>query len=93
MSGLSGQSLEWSGDDGGWYALIQDEHVQINVRLTAPLPKDFPNRQLVTGVSILSGDGHAFIVEVNRPYNVETSGCPDGVHVPGERCSPGICRR
>lgn len=80
MSGLSGQSLEWSGDDGGWYALIQDEHVQINVRLTAPLPKDFPNRQLVTGVSILSGDGHAFIVEVNRPYNVETSGCPDGVH-------------
>ncbi|MEP4900176.1 MAG: hypothetical protein ABJX82_00025, partial [Paracoccaceae bacterium] len=80
MTGLSGQSLEWSGEDGGWYALIQDEGVQINVRLTAPLAKDFPNRQLVTGVSVLSGEGHSFVVEVQNPYSVETSGCPNGVH-------------
>ncbi|MEP6134273.1 hypothetical protein [Marinobacter sp.] len=80
MTGLSGQSLEWSGEDGGWYALIQDEGVQINVRLTAPLAKDFPNRQLVTGVSVLSGEGHSFVVEVKNPYSVETSGCPNGVH-------------
>ena len=79
MTGLSGQSLEWSGEDGGWYALIHDENMQINVRLTAPLMKDFPNRQLVTGVSVLSGDGHSFVVEVKNPYSVETSGCPSGV--------------
>lgn len=79
MTGLSGQSLEWSGDDGGWYSLIRGEEVQINVRLTAPLAKDFPNRQLVTGVSVLSGNAHYFVVEVNDPYSVETSGCPNGV--------------
>ena len=78
MTGLSGQSLEWSGEDGGWYVLIQDEDVQINVRLTAPLADEFPNRQLVTGVSLLSGDGHSFVVEVKNPYSVETSGCPYG---------------
>lgn len=80
MDGLRGQSIEWSGEDGGWYALIQDKEVglQINVRVTAPLPQDFPNRQLVTGVSGLF-DEHSFVVEVNSPYSTETSGCPVGV--------------
>lgn len=88
MDGLRGQTLEWSGEDGGWYALIQhkDLGLHINVRVTAPLPQQFPHRQLVTGVSVLFGD-HSFVVEANSPYRTSTtgtskdeqSGCPLGV--------------
>ncbi|CAN0551698.1 unnamed protein product, partial [Laminaria digitata] len=64
MDGLRGQTIEWSGEDGGWYAMIQDKDLglHINVRVTAPLPQQFPHRQLVTGVSVLFGD-HSFVVE------------------------------
>ncbi|CAN0423163.1 unnamed protein product, partial [Ectocarpus sp. 13 AM-2016] len=50
MQGLRGQKIDWSGVDGGWYSLIKDDtaDVNINVRVTAPLPDQFPDRQLIT---------------------------------------------
>ena len=79
MQGLSGQHIDWSGVDGGWYCLVKDQTVdfQANVRLTAPLPEEFPNRQLVTGVSVIS-NGNSLVVEVKDPYTTLTKGCPGG---------------
>ncbi|CAM9997801.1 unnamed protein product, partial [Ectocarpus fasciculatus] len=60
MRGLRGQRIDWSGVDGGWYSFVRDDDLDlnVNVRLTAPLPEEFPNRQLVTGLSVISG-GHS----------------------------------
>eukprot|EP00903_Cladosiphon_okamuranus_P010195 g9654.t1 len=80
MKGLRGQMIDWSGVDGGWYSLIKDDdaEVYINVRLTAPLPHDFPDRQLITGLSVLS-EGHSLVIEVEHPYTIDTDGCPEDV--------------
>lgn len=80
MQGLLGQAIDWSGEDGGWYCLVSDESINlhINVRLTAPLPTEFLNRQLITGLGIVS-EGHSLIIEVANPYGIETTGCPRGV--------------
>ena len=79
MQGLRGQHINWSGVDGGWYCLVkdQDADLHVNVRLTAPQPEDFPDRQLVTGLSVIS-DGNSLVVEVKDPYTTVTSGCPRG---------------
>ena len=76
MQGLRGQHIDWSGVDGGWYCLVKDEDADfhVNVRLTAPLPEEFPNRQLVTGVSVIS-EGNSLVVEVKDPYTTITDGC------------------
>lgn len=68
MKGLRGQKIDWSGVDGAWYGLLTDESIDlhVNVRLTAPLPKDFPDRQLITGVSVLS-QGVSLLIEVRQP--------------------------
>ena len=50
----------------------------MNLRVTAPLPEEFPDRQLITGLSVLS-EGHSLVIEVNNPYDVETNGCPRGI--------------
>ena len=65
MKGLSGQKIDWSGVNGGWYCLVKDDEadLHVNVRLTAPLPEEFPERQLVTGLSVISS-GHSLVVEV-----------------------------
>ena len=80
LQGLRGQHIEWTGVDGGWYALVKDDKddLQINVRTTAPLPTDFPDRQFITGVAVLSR-GHSLVVEVKEPYTVDTQGCSNGV--------------
>ena len=79
MQGLRGQMIDWSGEDGGWYCLVKDDstNLQVNVRLTAPLPDDFPNRQLITGLSIVA-EGRSLVIEVTNPYDVGTDGCPRG---------------
>lgn len=51
--------------------------LQVNVRVTAP-SADFPDRQLMTGVAVLSA-GHSLVVEVRDPYTVVTSGCPSTI--------------
>lgn len=80
MTGLRGQKIDWSGVNGGWYSLIKDSKadLHINIRLTAPLPEEFPNRQLVTGVSVLAA-GHSLAIEVKNPYTTATDGCPTDV--------------
>lgn len=80
MKGLRGQSVDWSGVDGGWYSLVKDDDadIQVNLRVTAPLPVEFPNRQLITGLSVLSA-GHSLVIEVKNPYDVDTGDCPGGV--------------
>ena len=76
MQGLRGQRINWSGVDGGWYCLVKDQDADfhVNVRLTAPQPEDFPDRQLVTGLSVIS-DGNSLVIEVKDPYTTVTSGC------------------
>ena len=80
MQGLRGQQIDWSGVDNGWYCMVSDDAdgFDINVRLTAPLPVEFPYRQLITGLSLMS-EGHSFIIEVTNPYDVNTDGCPPDV--------------
>ena len=80
MRGLRGQRIDWSGVDGAWYSLIKDDNAElnVNVRLTAPLPEEFPDRQLVTGLTVMS-QGHSLTIEVKNPYTVDTDGCPAGV--------------
>eukprot|EP00752_Nemacystus_decipiens_P005032 g4571.t1 len=60
--------------------MIKDDatDLYINVRVTAPLPDEFPDRQLMTGLAVLS-EGHSIVVEVQNPYTIETGGCPEGV--------------
>ncbi|CAB1111947.1 unnamed protein product [Ectocarpus sp. CCAP 1310/34] len=55
MKGLFGQNIDWFGVDGGWYSFVRDPDIDlnVNVRLTAPLPEEFPDRQLVTGLSVV----------------------------------------
>ena len=77
MQGLRGQRINWSGVDGGWYCLVKDKDADfhVNVRLTAPDREEFPDRQLVTGLSLIS-DGNSLVIEVRDPYTTVTSGCP-----------------
>ena len=78
LQGLCGQNIKWVGEEGAWYALFVDEEIdmQVNVRTTGPLPEDFPDRQYVTGVSILAR-GHSLVIEVIEPYSGDTPGCPE----------------
>ena len=80
MQGLRGQRIDWSGVDGGWYSLIKDDNadLHVNVRLTAPLPDEFPDRQLMTGLTVLSGR-RSLAIEVENPYTIDTDGCPQDV--------------
>ncbi|CAN0289508.1 unnamed protein product [Ectocarpus fasciculatus] len=80
MKGLRGQRINWSGAEGGWYSLIKDDNadININVRVTAPLPDEFPDRQLITSLAVMS-EGHSLIIEVENPYATDTDGCPEGV--------------
>ncbi|CAM9788475.1 unnamed protein product [Ectocarpus sp. 12 AP-2014] len=80
MQGLRGQRINWSGVDGGWYSLIKDDgtDTEINVRVTAPLSDEFPDRQLVTSLAVMS-KGHSLEIEVQNPYTTDTDGCPEGV--------------
>ena len=80
MQGLLGQQIDWSGIDNSWYCMVSDvtNSINVNVRLNAPLPEEFPDRQLITGVSVIS-QGHSLVIEVTNPYDVNTDGCPPGM--------------
>jgi len=83
MVGMLGQTFDWSGEDKGWYCLVSDgPDFQLNARVTAPMPEEFPDRQLVTAVSILSAGGHSLVIEVKDPYITDTEGCADDSPVP-----------
>lgn len=75
MVGLLGQKINWYGEDKGWYCLLTDSRVHINTRVTAPLPEEFPKRQLLSGVSVVTADGHSLAIEIKDPYTIATEGC------------------
>ena len=77
MQGLRGQQIDWSGIDNSWYCMVSDntDSINVNVRLNAPIPEEFPDRQLITGVSVMS-QGHSLVIEVTNPYDINTDGCP-----------------
>lgn len=78
MVGFQGQKIDWMGDDGGWYVLLSDgDDVRMAVRLTAPLPSEFPDRQLITGFALQLEDNHSLVIETKEPYTTETSSCPE----------------
>lgn len=81
MVGLLGQKIDWVGQDNGWYCLLNDgSDFHVNVRLTAPMPVEFPERQLISAISILTDDGlHSLVIEVKNPYTTDTEGCPAGL--------------
>ncbi|CAM9145111.1 unnamed protein product [Laminaria digitata] len=79
MVGLLDQKIDWACEDGGWYCLVSDgEDFQLNVRVTAPMPEEFLDRQHVSGVSLLLRNGYSLVVEVKNPYTIETDGCVAG---------------
>ena len=84
MVGLLGQKIDWAGVDNGWYCLLSDgPDLHVNVRLSAPMPEEFPDRQLISAVSVLTDDGlHSLVVEVKDPYTTTTAGCPEDSSVP-----------
>ena len=77
VTGLRGQRYDWSGEDGGWYAFLstQDE-LQMNLRVTSHLPTTFPERQLVTGVAVVTEGGHTVKAEIADPLDL-TPTCAD----------------
>ena len=77
---LLGQRIEWAGVSGAWYSFLKDVDagLDVNVRVTAPLEEEFPDRQLVTGVSVLS-QGHSLVIQVKNPSHTATAGCANGV--------------
>lgn len=84
MVGLLGQTINWSGTDDAWYCLLSDgPGFHVNVRLSAPMPEEFPDRQLISAVSILTDDGlHSFLAAVRNPYSTSSIGCPESSSVP-----------
>lgn len=77
MVGLLGQKIDWVGEDNMWYCLLSDgRDFYGNVRLSAPMKDEFPDRQLVSAISLLTNDGHSLLIEVKDPYVTETDGCP-----------------
>lgn len=69
MVGLLGQKINWYGEDNEWCCLLADSTFQLNARVTAPLPEEFPTRQLLSGVSLITPDGHSLVIEVKNPYS------------------------
>ena len=77
MVGLLGQKLDWAGADNEWYCLFSDGlNFHVNVRLSAPMPEEFPDKQLVSAMSVQTDDGlHSLLIEVKNPYSTDTDGC------------------
>ena len=76
VQGPRGQQIDWSEIDNSWYCMVSDDtdSINVNVRLNAPLPEDFPDRQLITGLIVMS-QGHSLVIEVTNQYEVNTDGC------------------
>lgn len=75
VTGLLGQKFDWYGEDGGWYAFLSAEQLRMNMRVNSYLPETFPERQLITGVALITEGGHSVTIEVKDPLDLEPS-CP-----------------
>ena len=71
VNGLRGQRYDWCGEDGGWYAFLATQaQLQMNLRVTSHLPTTFPERQLVTGVAVVTEGGHTITVDIVDPLDL-----------------------
>ncbi|CAM9763993.1 unnamed protein product, partial [Hapterophycus canaliculatus] len=82
MTGFLGQKFDFTGEDGGYYALVSDlPSMHMNMRVTSPVP-ELPIITYITGLSILTTDSdgvaHSIVIEAKDPHNIESS-CPPGV--------------
>ena len=70
-TGLYSQRYDWFGADGGWYAYLPTEdQLLTNHRVTSHLPETFPERQLVTGVAVVTDGGQTMMDEAVEPADV-----------------------
>ncbi|CAM9241036.1 unnamed protein product [Ectocarpus sp. 12 AP-2014] len=82
MTGFLGQKFDFTGEDGGYYALVSDfPNMHMNMRVTSPVPS-LPEITYITGLSLLTtdvdGEIHSIVIEVKNPHDIESS-CPAGV--------------
>ncbi|CAB1114560.1 unnamed protein product [Ectocarpus sp. CCAP 1310/34] len=81
MTGFLGQKFDFTGEDGGWYSVIADSNMNVNMRVTSPVA-DLPEITYITGLSVLTTDTdgleHSIVIEVIDPHNLDSS-CPAGV--------------
>eukprot|EP00752_Nemacystus_decipiens_P018442 g16533.t1 len=82
MTGFRGQRFDFTGEDDAWYAVLDDgPPLQINMRVTSPVP-DLPEITYITGISVMTtgedGLQHTIIIQVTDPYSLD-SACPMGV--------------
>eukprot|EP00752_Nemacystus_decipiens_P015530 g13857.t1 len=81
MTGFLGQKFDFTGLDGEYYCLIKDDHIQVSMRVTSPVPS-VPEITYITGLSVLTTDAdgfdHAVVIEVRDPYSLDSS-CPEGL--------------
>eukprot|EP00903_Cladosiphon_okamuranus_P020097 g18457.t1 len=79
MTGFRGQKFDFTGNDGGWYALLSVlDGVHLNMRVTSPVPS-VPEITYITGIAIKATDhagvDHTIVIAVTDPHNLESS-CP-----------------
>ena len=60
-----GQTIDWAGVGNGWYCLLSDvRDFHVNVRLSATLSDNFPDKRLISAASVLPNGGlHSLVVE------------------------------
>ncbi|CAM9823855.1 unnamed protein product [Ectocarpus fasciculatus] len=82
MTGFRGQKFDFTGKDGGWYAVISDmPHIHLNMRVTSPVPS-VPDITYITGIGITTigdeGSEHTIVITVADPHSLD-SACPIAV--------------
>lgn len=80
MVGFQDQKFDVTGEDGEWYALIHDKTMNMNMRITQPMP-EVPQVTYITGIglSVTGADDewHTFEITINDPHNLDSE-CPEG---------------
>lgn len=82
MTGFRGQKFDFTGEDGGWYAVVSAlPAIHLNMRVTSPVPS-LPEITYITGISIQATDAggvdHTIIISVADPHSLD-SGCSEEV--------------
>lgn len=82
MTGFRGQKFDFTGADGGWYAIVSAlPEIHPNMRVTSPVPS-VPEITYITGISAKTADGngvnHTIVITVADPHILD-NGCHDGV--------------
>eukprot|EP00903_Cladosiphon_okamuranus_P019705 g18107.t1 len=82
MTGFRGQKFDFTGQDGGWYAILSvPESLHVNMRVTTPVPS-VPEITYITGIAVKMTDAasvdHTIVISVTDPHNLD-SDCPVGV--------------